>query len=145
MDTIPRTQQLMVYGFLVEKFDDNAGEPAIEGLFKAFGILQRNKSAHEFVVWIGTSGPWHWWIGVPSSLPQDVTEVLREQLSTLDSFDTQELGDASEMGLLPAWKFTPNMIFALAPISGGDDIDRHDRGSGLPIEILPCIVTDEEA
>jgi hypothetical protein len=134
----------MVYGFRSDRFAIDACGPAIQLLFTAFVELQKLPSTPEFVVWIGTFGDSHWWIGVPACLPQDVTDVLQKHLSTQSSFDAPELGDVPGMGLLPKWKYTSKVIYALAPISGGDDIACDDYGSGLSIEILPCMISDEE-
>ena len=143
MQLVPRTVELLVFGFLMEQFGEDAGVPAIELLFTAFGELQKGPSSPEFIVWTGTYGHHHWWIGVPASLPEDVTSVLTEYLSGPCSFNAPEFGEVPDMGLQPRWKYTPTVIYALAPISGGDDIDLSDYGTRLPVEALECMITDE--
>lgn len=143
MQLVPRTEELLVFGYLVEQFGEDAGIPAIKLLFTAFGELQKDPSSPEFIVWTGFYGHHHWWIGVPASLPEGVTGFLEEYLSGPTSFDFMEPGDVPDMGLIPKWKYTPGMIYALAPSTGGDDIDLSDFGSRLAVEELPCLVTDE--
>lgn len=143
METVPRTQHVFGFGFLVEKFGLDAGVPAIELLFTAFSELRKLPTVPDFYVWTGMSG-YYWWIAVPNSLPVGITTIIRDYLSGPISYDTMEAGEVSDMGLIPKWKYTSSKIYALAPASGGDDIDTWSYGSSLEVETASCFVTDEE-
>lgn len=139
MEIIPRTEELIVYGFDHNEMDSNAGVPALKRLFACFREFQTNAMVPEFVVRVGDFND-HWWIGVPAVLPQEVTESLRNHLKDLPGFK-MDSDSVPNMTLVATWKYTPKVVFVLADISGGD-VTPEDYGSGIQIKTLECMVTD---
>lgn len=142
MEIIPRTEDLWVYGFNPEKWTIHAGVPALTALFECLKGFQATKGTPPFPIWLGDFN--HiWWIGVPQELTEEATASLYEAFQTLDGFETMEAGSVPDMTLLPTFKYTDDVVYTLHEIAGGD-VYAVDYGSGVPVAVLDCMITDRE-